>query len=116
MKHFKEKVSEENQNYRSNLRDCYASLENYCKDKYKSGNYLDLIADSTNLVETCKTEISGIIQQDYIKSSNFNFEVRPNVKNATDFLRKEILGINTDHMYNKSLERAVYEDRDISSD
>lgn len=109
MREFKEKVSAEYQNHRNNFRDCYSFIENYCKKKYNNGNYLDLLSENTKLIEICKEEISEVIQQDYIKSNNYDFEVRPIVKNATDFLRKEILGEEIEHKYKKSLERAVYE-------
>jgi hypothetical protein len=109
MKNFIEKASEEYRDHRNNFRDCYAYIEHYCKKKYNSGNYLDLLSETTSLTETCKKEISEIIKQDYIKSNNYNFEVRPNVKSATDFLRNKILGKNIEHVYNKSLERAIYE-------
>jgi len=109
VREFKEKISEEYQNHRNNFRDCYTYIENYGRNKYKSGNYLDFLAKTTNATETCKNEIEKIIQQDYIKANGNNFNVNPRLKNATDFLRKEILGKNVQHNYNKSLERAIYE-------
>lgn len=109
MKEYKEKESDEYRNYRNDFRDCYSFIENYCKEKYNTGNYLDLLSETTNLTETCKYEIIDLIQQDYIKSSSFNFEVRPNIKSATDFLRHKMLGLELEHNYKKSLERAVYE-------
>lgn len=109
VKEFKEKVSEEYQNNRNNFRDCYSYIEHYCKKKYNNGNYLDLLSETTNLTEICKKEISELIHQDYVKSNNYNFDVRPDVKNATDFLRSEMLGEKIEHKYKKSLERAVYE-------
>ena len=109
MREFKEKVSEEYKNHRNDFRDYYSFIENYCKEKYNNGNYLDLISKDINLTKSCKKEISELIQQDYIKSNNYNFKVRPDVKNATDFLRKEILDSEVEHKYQKSLERAVYE-------
>lgn len=109
MKEYKEKESDEYRNYRNDFRDCYSFIENYCKEKYNTGNYLDLLSETTNLIETCKHEIIDLIQQDYIKSSNFNFEVRPNIKSATDFLRHKMLGLEIEYKYKKSLERAVYE-------
>ena len=68
-----------------------------------------MLSETTNLTDTCNKEIIKLIQQDYIKSNNYKFKVRPNIKNATDFLRKEILGEEIEHKYKKSLERAVYE-------
>jgi len=109
MKQYKEKESEEYRNYRNDLRDFYSFIENYCKEKYNTGNYLDLLSETTNLAETCKQEIIELIQQDYIKSSNYNFEVRPKIKSATDFLRYKMLGLEIEHNYKKSLERAIYE-------
>lgn len=109
MREFKEKESEEYRNHRNNFRDCYSYIENYCQEKYNNGNYLDLLSETTNLTDTCNKEITKLIQQDYIKSNNYKFKVRPNIKNATDFLRKEILGEDIEHKYKKSLERAVYE-------
>ena len=109
MKEYKEKESEEYRIYRNDFRDCYSFIENYCTEKYNTGNYLDLLSETTNLTETCKHEIIDLIQQDYIKSSNYNFEVRPIIKSATDFLRYKMLGLEIEHNYKKSLERSVYE-------
>ena len=109
MREFNEKASEEYQFHRTNFRDCYTYIEDYCQIKFNSGNYLDLLAETTNLKEICRKEIIEIIKQDYVKSQSNNFNIRPIVKNATDFLRKEILGEDIEHKYKKSLERAVYE-------
>lgn len=109
MREFQEKVSGEYRNYRDNFRDSYTYIENYGRNKYKSGNYLNFVAKTTNATEICQNEIAEIIRLDYIKSNANNFNVRPKVKNSTDFLRKEILKKNEQHNYNKSLERALYE-------
>lgn len=109
MKEYKEKESEEYRNYRNDFRDYYSFIENYCKEKYNTGNYLDLSSETIKLTETCKQEIIELIQQDYIKSINYNFDIGPNIKSATDFLRFKIIELETEHNYKKSLERAVFE-------
>lgn len=109
MKEYKEKESDEYRNYRNDFRDCYSFIENQCREKYNKKNYLDLLSETTNISETCKQEIIYLIQQDYIKSSTYNFEVKPNVKSATDFLRTKLLDLKIENNYKKSTERAVYE-------
>lgn len=109
LKKYREKESNEFRKYRNDFRDNYSFMENYCKKEFNSGNYLDLISKKTNLIEACPNEIIELIKQDYIKSNDYRFQVKPDVKNATDFLREKLLNTETEHQYKKSLERAVYE-------
>ncbi len=109
IKEYREKETAELKEYRANFRDNYTFIEAYCKHKFNSGNYLDLLSKETNLIETCTNEIEILISQEYIKSNSFGFNVTPSVKNATDFLRIEMIGTEGEHQYKKSSERAVYE-------
>lgn len=109
LKKFKKKQTSELKDYRTNFRDNYTFLEAYCKKEFNSGNYLDLLSEKTNLIEKNSSEIKEIISQDYIKSNGFDFNVTPDIKNATDFLRIELLGNKETHNYKKTQERAVYE-------
>src|SRR5690606_35720653 len=109
LKDFKKIETAKLKEYRTSLRDNYAFIEAYCKKEFNSGNYLDLLSKKTNLIEKSSNEIKEIIAQDYIKSNNYDFNIAPNIKNATDFLRIELLGAQGKHNYKKSAERAVYE-------
>ena len=109
LKEFKKKETAELMEYRTSFRDNYSFLETYCKKEFNSGNYLDLLSKKTNLLEKNSEEIKEIIKQDYIKSNNYDFNVTPDIQNATDFLRIELLGTKEKHNYKKSAERAVYE-------
>tara|TARA_R110002049_G_scaffold69023_1_gene178836 strand:+ start:5293 stop:5769 length:477 start_codon:yes stop_codon:yes gene_type:complete len=109
LKEFKKKETIKLKEYRTSYRDNYTFLETYCKKEFNSGNYLDLLSKKTNLIEQNSREIKEIVEQDYIKSNNYDFKVTPDVQNATDFLRIELLGMQGKHNYKKSTERAVYE-------
>lgn len=109
MKEFKKKVTEDNYYYRNNLKDNYTFIEKFAKYKYKTGNYLDYISNETNMIKSNSKEIIEIIKQDYIKSNSLGFELNQTVKNATDFLRKELLNQKIDVIYKKGAERAVFE-------
>ncbi len=109
LKEYRKKETTKLKEYRTIFRDNYTFLENYCKKEFNNGNYLDLLSRKTNLIERNSNEIKEIIEQDYIKSNNYDFNVTLDVQNATDFLRIELLGIEGKHNYKKSAERAVYE-------
>ncbi|HLS11805.1 MAG TPA: hypothetical protein VK050_06560 [Flavobacteriaceae bacterium] len=109
MKRFREKETEELKKYRNDFRDNFAYIESFCKKKFKGKFNLDLLSKQTNLAEICREEIVELIEQDYIRSNSYNFEIRPSVKNATDFLRKEILNEKIDVTYRGNVERAVFD-------
>src|SRR5690625_6437042 len=109
MKRFREKETEELKKYRNDFRDNFAYIESFCKKKFKGKFNLDLLSKQTNLAEICREEIVELIEQDYIRSNSYNFEIRHSVKNSTDFLRKEILYEKIDVIYSINIERDVFD-------
>jgi len=65
----------------------YAQLEKKCKELYGKGDFLDWISENYSFYELINTSVIEIIQLEYIRDNNLNFQINPSVKNATNYLR-----------------------------
>lgn len=83
------------------LRDTYTAIEKYCKANKIKKNHLEWISNQINLLdnEESKKNIIELIKLDYVHSNELNFQIKPNIKNATDFLRNKLLNIENENQY-----------------
>lgn len=110
MKPFKERAAGDgNLINRANFRENYAEFEKYCKQHYGKGNFLDWAAEQFNILNESQEYVIELVKLNTIKSHNFNFEISPNIENATSLLRKELLDSSIKTTYTKSPNRATFE-------
>jgi hypothetical protein len=61
LKEFKKQASENFIKHRNNFRENYTWIENYCKNKYGKGDYLDWLSKRYNLIEVNRKELINLI-------------------------------------------------------
>jgi hypothetical protein len=107
---FRKKINgSDNEKFRANLKENYTLLEKYCKEKIGKKATVMLLSDRLDLHKNIDVvnAIKSIIELDYIKSNSLNFEVNLDVKNATDFLRQNLLGIETESKFAHNESKAI---------
>lgn len=110
MSKFKRKaIQDGNWDNRSSFRDNYAEFENYCHSNYGKGNFLDWASQKLPIFDSCKALLIELIQMDTIKSHNNRFQISPNIEEATNLLRHELLDPTIKSNYSKGPNRAVFE-------
>lgn len=113
MKNFREFITKiEGTEYevnRHNFREYYTALENFWKTNKVKSNPLDWLSNRIDLTneEKIKEDIINLITLDYVKANDFRFEVKPLIRNATNFLRNELLQEQNEHNFNKNKTMAI---------
>lgn len=77
--------------YRNNFRDNYSEIENLSKKENQRNNLINWLGNKIDIINENEDLVTDLIKMDYVKSNSFQFQVKPDVKSATDFLRKYML-------------------------
>jgi len=107
---FRRKINgTDNEKFRGNLKENYSLLEKYCKDEIGKKATVLLLSEKHNLLQNDEivNAVKSIIELDYIKSNNFDFKVNPDIKNATDFLRHILLGVEIESNFAHNGSKAI---------
>lgn len=107
---FKEVISgSDYAHYRNNLRENFTGIENYCKANGIVKNQHEWLSHRINLMEfkDIENDILELIKLDYVRANDFEFQVKPIIKNATDFLRNDLLDEKNEHTFKNNQTRAL---------